>query len=348
MRELLSQIDQWIEKKTPFAVATVIRTWGSSPRPVGSSMLITKAMDMAGSVSGGCVETAVVREAIPLIESGDGKRLAYGVADEDAWAVGLSCGGKIQVYLEPFVAFDKREASRAVWKALREGFDQDRGCVLVTALADGPTSHTVVFPDGKIVGDKLTLSLTDEALTAYRERRHIATADEDGREFFLQVFAPKPRLLIIGAAHITSDLVALATQFDFHVTVIDPRGAFADKTSFPVAPDELVVCYPSEVLPDIDLDPYTWAVVLSHDPKIDDDALRILLPSQVAYIGALGSKRTHAKRIKRLQDGGFDEEILNRIHAPIGLDINARTPREIALAILGEMIREKNRYVQRS
>jgi xanthine dehydrogenase accessory factor len=141
--------------------------------------------------------------------------------------------------------------------------------------------------------------------------------------------------------------VDLAHTFGFETIVIDPRGAFAGKTQFATPPDQLFAQYPSEVLPDFELDPYTYAVILSHDPKIDDNALHLLLPSRVAYIGALGSKRTHAKRVARLQEAGYSEEDIARIHAPIGLDINARTPREIALAIMGEIIQEKNRHLGR-
>ena len=345
MRELFYQIEEWVEKKSPFAIATVIQTWGSSPRPVGSSMLVSSEMEMAGSVSGGCVETAVVRETLSLMDIGGGKRLAYGVADEDAWAVGLSCGGKIQVYLERFMAFDSRETERTAWETLRDCFKNNNGCILITELADGEGGHTVVLPDGAQAGVEVQDNLIQEALAAYHERRHIAVTI-DGRAYFIRVFPPRLRLLVIGAAHITADLVELSKLFGFESIVIDPRGAFADKTQFTVAPDSILVNYPSEVLPALQPDPYTWAVILSHDPKIDDDALRILLPSPVAYIGALGSKRTHAKRVERLRKGGFSDDVIGRIQAPIGLDINARTPREIALAIMAEIIQEKNRYLR--
>lgn len=345
MKELFGQIDNWIEKKTPFAVATVIRTWGSSPRPVGSTMLISADMEMAGSVSGGCVETAVVREALPLMADGGGKRLAYGVADEDAWAVGLSCGGKIQVYVERFMAFDDRREEQAAWKALQSGFQNDEGRMLITQVRDGKSAHTVIFPDGSYEGHYPDNLLLEKALEAWKKRQHLAVTEQD-TEAFIQVFPPQPRLLIIGAAHITVDLVSLSKMFGFQAIVIDPRGAFAEKTQFQTPPDRILVNYPSEVLSDLNPDPYTWVVILSHDPKIDDDALRMLLPSQVAYIGALGSKRTHAKRIRRLQESGISDELISRIHAPIGIDINAHTPREIALAIMAEMIQEKNRYLK--
>ncbi|MCB0598903.1 MAG: XdhC family protein [Lewinellaceae bacterium] len=344
MKELLPYLQEWADKGHEFAIATVIQTWGSSPRPVGSTMLVSKDMEMAGSVSGGCVEGAVIREAMPLIENGTAKRLAFGVADEDAWAVGLSCGGKIQVFTERFLAFDPRPEEQAAWALLREKLENNQPCILVSRLEDGQGHHTVLLPDGSAAGQPVAEGLKAEALRAYRERKS-QSVEWEGQQFFLQVFPSRSQLLIIGAAHITADLIQLGHLYDFETIVIDPRGVFAHKSKFPQAPDQLIDQYPAEVLNDFTLDAYTYAVVLSHDPKIDDNALHILLPSDIAYIGALGSKKTHAKRVKRLQEAGFSDEAIARIHAPIGLDINAKTPKEIALAIMGEIIGVKNAYL---
>ena len=344
MKELLPYLLDWTDKGHEFAVATVIQTWGSSPRPVGSTMLVSKDMEMAGSVSGGCVEGAVIREALPLIENGAAKRLAFGVADEDAWAVGLSCGGKIQVFTERFLAFDSRPEEQAAWDLLKNKLENNQPCVLISRLEDGQGFHQAVLPDGSTAGQPLGEGLKAEALRAYRERKsqHV---EWEGSSYFLQVFPSRSQMLIIGAAHITADLIQLGHLYDFETIVIDPRGVFAHKSQFPQAPDQLIDKYPAEVLNDFTLDAYTYAVVLSHDPKIDDNALHILLPSEIAYIGALGSKKTHAKRVKRLQEAGFSDEAIGRIHAPIGLDINAKTPKEIALAIMGEIIKVKNAYL---
>ena len=344
MKELFQKIDEWSQKNVPFALATVIRTWGSSPRPVGSSMLISADMEMVGSVSGGCVENAVVKAALPLIEEGGGRCLAYGVADEDAWEVGLSCGGKIQVFVERFLAFDEREDEKAAWKSLENCLKNNRGCILLSRLADGPGQHALILPNGEQVGNSIGEELKEEALQAYKERTN-KVFETEGESWFLQIFSPKNQLLAVGAAHITADLVDLAHTFGFETIVIDPRGAFAGKTHFATPPDQLHAKYPSEVLPDFELDAYTYAVILSHDPKIDDNALHLLLPSEVAYIGALGSRRTHAKRVARLRAAGYTEEDIARIHAPIGLDINAKTPREIALAIMGEIVKVKNQFL---
>ena len=345
MKDLLSTISAWKKEGKPFATATVIQTWGSSPRPVGSTMVISKYQEMAGSVSGGCVEGDVVRESGYIIETGRSKHLNYGVADEEAWAVGLSCGGKIQVFAERFFAFDERDEERAAWEKLQDCLQNDRPCVLLTRLTEGEGQHIVVTPDdGTAHGQNTPPGLAQLALQAYRQRKH-QTVELEGTPYFAQVFPRRSQLLVIGAAHIAVDLVRLASLFDFETTVIDPRGIFAQQTQFTVPPDHRFEKYPAEVLPDLLLDAHTYAVVLSHDPKIDDNALHILLRSEVGYIGALGSKKTHEKRKDRLKNAGFSEQETARIHSPVGVDIRAKTPGEIALSIMGEIIRAKNEFL---
>lgn len=344
MKELFSQINKWTNNNTQFAIATVIKTWGSSPRPIGSSMLVSIDMEMAGSVSGGCVEGAVVKAAQEIIQAGGGKKLAYGVSDEDAWQVGLSCGGSMQVYLERFMANQSSSSEHAVWKALYNCLDQNKPCVLLTELVDGPNQHILILPDGTAFGNRKNEALIQAGLKAYAERKHQVLEIED-QQYFAQVFPRKSQMLIIGAAHISADLITLAQLYDFETIVIDPRGAFANKTQFPNPPDQVLEAYPEEVLGDFELDAYTYAVILSHDPKIDDNALQVLLKSEVAYIGALGSRKTQAKRVARLTEAGFSETELARIHAPIGVDIKAKKPKEIALSIMGEIIKVQNAYL---
>lgn len=338
MFEIKQEIHPWIEEKKPFALATVIHTWGSSPRPIGSAMAISEDMEMIGSVSGGCVEGAVVKKAMEVLASGKPKHISFGVADEDAWAVGLSCGGKIQVLLEPFVAY----TNKAVWSALQDALENNKGCVLVSKVNDDSNAHLLVFPDGTTYGHT-NKALAELALENYKARKN-QLIELEGQSYFAQVFAPKSQLIIIGAAHITVDLVHFANQFGFETVVIDPRGIFANKTQFNSAPDQLIADWPAEVMDQFEFDPYTYAVILSHDPKIDDQALHHLLRSDVAYIGALGSKRTHAKRVARLEKAGYSEEEIARIHGPIGANINAKTPKEIALSIIAEIIQVKNAF----
>ncbi len=345
MKDFLSVIDQWADGNKEFAMATVIRTWGSSPRPVGSVMLVNKDMEMAGSVSGGCVEGAVIKASLPLLEQVEGRRLAYGVTDDEAWAVGLSCGGKIQVFVEACPAFAAQEAEQQAWTSLMTALREQTSCVWLTKLIDGPGWHSCLYADGTISGQAAGSQLQAESLRALRERKSQIIELEDGTAYFARVFARRSQMLIIGAAHITADLIELGEAFDFETIVIDPRGVFARKTHFATPPDQVFEEYPAEVLPQFTLDAYTYAVILSHDPKIDDNALHLLLPSDVAYIGALGSRKTHAKRVARLQAAGFSEELINRIAAPIGLSINAKTPREIALSIMGQIIAVKNTYL---
>ncbi len=351
MKKLLPNILDWTAQKKRFAIATVIKTWGSSPRPVGSSLIVSDEMDMAGSVSGGCVEGAVLKASQPIIESGDGQDLGFGVSDDEAWAVGLTCGGKISVFVERFLAFDERATEQAAWQKLQACLSANDPCILLTKLVDGQGAHTVVLPNGDSFGEAISEKLKSDALRAYRERKNqvFETPTQNPKlktqNYFAQVFPRRSQMLIIGAAHITSHIVQLASMYDFETTVIDPRQVFAEKTDFPHPPDHLVSKYPSEVLPEVELDAYTYAVILSHDPKIDDNALHILLRSEVGYIGALGSRKTHAKRVARLQEAGFSEEEIGRIHAPVGVDIRAKTPGEIALSVMGEVIAVKNAFL---
>lgn len=345
MIDILPELEKWVDEKKPFALATVIKTWGSSPRPVGSALAVTADMEMAGSVSGGCVEGAVMKEAQKILESGRPQRLKFGVTDEDAWAVGLSCGGAIQVWTERFFAFDEDPKERAIWSKLHYCLTNNIGCVLLTHMENSQNEHLLLVPEEEAVlgKDRENKELVKLAWKAYRERNN-QMVEQKEEQYFARVFPRKSQLLIVGAAHITTDLVRLGNMFDFETVVIDPRGIFANKTQFPEPPGQLFVDWPAEVLPDFTLDEYSYAVLLTHDPKIDDQALHLLLRSGIGYIGALGSRRTHEKRVKRLQKEGFDEEAIGRIHAPIGLDINAKRPKEIALSIMAEIIREHNKY----
>ena len=342
MKDLLKKIQEWKSINKKFAIATVTKTWGSSPRPIGSSMIISEDMEMAGSVSGGCVEGAVVKSALPLLKNGEGKQLLFGVTDDEAWEVGLSCGGKIEVYVESFLGADENE--KLIWEKLEDCLVNNQGCVLMTRLEGGKGQHVLILPDGKMIGENVNALLEKEGLRAIQERKN-QIVEVEGVKYFAQVFPRKSQMLIIGAAHITVDLVQLAKMYDFQTIVIDPRGIFTNKTQFTIQPDFIFEKYPSEILYQFKLDPYTYAIVLSHDPKIDDNALEILLRSDVGYIGALGSRKTHAKRVNRLLEKGFPEEEINKIHSPIGTDIKAKSPKEIALSIMGEVIKVKNEFL---
>ena len=343
MKELIGSMNSWREGKKKVALARVIQTWGSSPRPTGSAMIISDKLEMAGSVSGGCVEGHVLKEAQQVLHTGESRQLHYGVSDEEAWTVGLTCGGKIQVFIQPwFLGHGPGQDDLA--ELLQQRLIQNQSCMLVTELTDGKTHNSIVLPEGQCIGAPLPSALVNSALEAYRKRTH-ETITIDQKNFFIHVFPKRSRLIIIGAAHITADLVMLAKAYDFETFVVDPRGVFAKNTVFTEAPDHIFENYPSEVLPGLAPDPYTYAVILSHDPKIDDDALQHLLRTPVAYIGALGSRKNHEKRTARLLQQGFSTEEIKRINAPIGLDMNAQGAKEIALSILGAIIKTKNEFV---
>ena len=341
MKEFLIEINTWLAENRNFAVATVIQTWGSAPRPVGSSMFIDNDMNMMGSVSGGCVEGAVVRAALEVLSTQTLQLLSFGITDEEAWEVGLSCGGSIKVFVEPFVSMDNTEISDILRGCLKD----NKGCILMIKMTGSSSEHVLVLPNGNVIcKNKATDILIENARRAYSERKSQIIEIEENK-WFAQVFPSKDRLIIVGAAHITVDLVHLAQYFGFETVVIDPRGIFADKTAFSTLPDRLANDWPAEVLPEYTLDEYTYAVLLTHDPKIDDQALEILLKENIGYIGALGSKKTHEKRVKRLTEKGFTEAEMAKIHAPIGVDIHAKSAREIALSIVAELIQVKNKFL---
>ncbi|MGD1890852.1 MAG: XdhC family protein [Cyclobacteriaceae bacterium] len=341
MNEYADILQQWLQTEQTVAIARVVKTWGSSSRPVGSPMLVNSEGKMAGSVSGGCVEVAVVKQARQVLEENISVKLDYGVSDKDAWSVGLSCGGSIQVFLQP-----ANFSEGSVWSHLLANTQENKASTLISSLEDGDSTNTLLDEDGRIWGDELVEEVLAEAKDAYAKRTH-KTVTHEGKDYFIQIFPRKSLLLIIGAAHIAVDLVALGNQFGFETVVIDPRGYFAENTTFTDPPSQLLQNYPSEVLNQFPLDAYTFCAILSHDPKIDDNALEILLPSEVGYIGALGSKKTHAKRTSRLLEKGIDQSLIDRIHAPIGVSINAKSAKEIALSIISQIIEVKNQFSRR-
>lgn len=321
---------KWQEAGKKVALARVVKTWRSSPRPTGSILLINEDGEMSGSVSGGCVENAVVTKAIEVLQTGKPTLAEFGVADEDAWEVGLSCGGALSVYIEPF--FNHQD-----WDIISTCKVQNRGLIILTQL-DASGVHFFVDPN---IENGHSEEVNEQMLALYLKDQN-AMIEKDGISYFCHVMPPKRQMILIGSAHITTEMISLAKRFGFETLVIDPRDTFAKKTSYTEPPDQIYVKWPQEVLPDFRLDQNTYAVILSHDPKIDDEALKILLKSKVRYIGALGSKRTQARRVERLKAYGFDEETIDRLHAPIGIDIHSLLPNEIALSIMAEIIKIKN------
>jgi xanthine dehydrogenase accessory factor len=334
MLDVLDQLRELVKKDEPFAVATVIKTWRSSPRPVGSCLLVNQSGDMYGSVSGGCVENAAVIKALEVLKSGEPQIVNYGVADEEAWEIGLSCGGAIEVHIAPFFG----TKNPALWKLLDKTIQNNRPTALITALKDGKVA---MVNEGNTEVKAMPTEVLNEAEQLLSKGLN-SKLERNGGSFFVNSFPVKPKMILIGSAHITVELIELAQMYDFETVVIDPRDTFAHKTGYKVNPDTILVNWPQEVLPGMKLDQNCYIVILSHDPKIDDEALKIVLKQPVKYIGALGSRKTHLKRVARLESYGFNEGEIAGVKSPIGIDIKSQLPREIALSIMGEIISEKN------
>jgi xanthine dehydrogenase accessory factor len=299
------------------ALATVIETWGSAPRQSGSQLAISGAGEMLGSVSGGCVEGAVITEALDALSDRKSRILTFGVSDETAFAAGLACGGTIRVLVEP--VGDGPEA-------LPETMLAD----LVKARAVPSALALVTLPDGWT--RKLVTPGRDAAVDA-RLKSDRSGMEEDGR--FIAVHNPPLRLIVVGAVHIAQPLLQIARTCGYAPTLIDPRAAFGSADRFPG--ETILDDWPDEALATLAPDTRTAIVTLTHDPKLDDPAIRFALTSPAFYLGCLGSSRTHAKRVERLTADGFTAAEIAKIHAPVGLDIGAKTPAEIAVSIMAQI-----------
>ena len=309
---LLQVASQWHEKEIGAVIATVIETWGSAPRRVGSQLIVSADGHMEGSVSGGCVEGSVVLEAVDSLKDGKTKVLEYGVSDDDAFAVGLACGGKMRVLVEP------------VGKQMPQNLLQE--------LVDAIAKYESVIYEINIKTLQRRLVYNDYK---DRVRRDRSGFKEDGITF-LNVYSPKLKIDIVGAVHIAQALVPIAEIAGFSPRIIDPRESFANRERFGSV--EISNDFPDVALTKTKPNYRTAVILLTHDPKLDDPALQIALQSEAFYIGALGSKKTHQQRINRLKQAGFTEKQIDRVHGPIGLKIGASSPEEIAVSILSEVI----------
>lgn len=327
--ETLAQALKWRAEGHGAALATVTRTWGSSPCPAGSHLAVRDDGAFEGSVSGGCIEGEVVTKSLRAIRQGGRATLEFGIADEDAWQVGLACGGRVAVFT---TAID--EATAGVLGAIEAA----RASHVPAALLIEPkTGAHALWRGGGVTNGamQLTQGQVAELEKRFQSDRSGALEDEGTDPVFARIYNPQLRLLIVGAVHIAQRLAEIGVRIGYDVTVIDPRDTWGTEARFPGI--RLDRRWPSTALEDLGPDSRTAIVTLSHDPKLDDPALLAALASDAFYIGSLGSRRTHAKRLERLREAGVDEEKLARIHAPVGLDIGAETPAEIALAALAEI-----------
>jgi xanthine dehydrogenase accessory factor len=334
MKDVLNDINQWRQdNEQPIALATVVQTWGSAPRKVGAKMAMMPGGQISGSVSGGCVEGAVFETGTAVLETGKPQLLHFGVADDPAWEVGLACGGIIEVFVEPLnvPSFD-------LMKGIIEADRAGDSVTIIRGPADKLGQKLTIGREGQTVG---TLGAEWDALAVEAARsstypRRVQLTDEV--EVFVDTIRPSRTLIMVGGVHIAVALTSMAKMLDYNTIVVDPRRAFGSEARFPHV-DTLIQAWPNKAFAQIEITPETAVAMLTHDPKIDDPALKVVLNSPAFYIGALGSSKTQAKRQERLREMGFSDEVIGRIHGPIGLDINASTPEEIALSVMAEIVK---------
>ena len=335
MKDVLPEIEAFAREGQPFALATVVQTWGSAPRGAGSRMVVGADGRIAGSVSGGCVEAAVVDAAREVLRTASPKLLHFGVADETAWAVGLACGGTIEVFVE--------KADPSFLDHARKLLQEDQPAVLATVV-EGPLAGRWLAsrPEGPGEGTlgNLAEPVHAAALGALGEGKSLRTRVGEAA-VFLDVLRPTPTLVAVGGVHIAIALTRMAQALGYRTIVIDPRPTFGNAARFPHA-DRVVSEWPDEALGRIGLNRESAVAVLTHDPKLDDPALRAALVSPAFYVGALGSKATQAKRRTRLLEAGLSETQVGRLHAPIGLDLGGRSPEEIAVSVMAQVVAVRN------
>ncbi|MBV8600572.1 MAG: XdhC family protein [Candidatus Eremiobacteraeota bacterium] len=340
MNDILGTLSSWFDDGRQIALATVVAVEFSAPRDPGASMAVNERGEVAGSVSGGCVEGAVYEEAQDVLQSGRPRLVTYGISDEAAISVGLTCGGTIHVFIE--------RLDEAVFRRIARSIVADAPIALVTRL-DGRAAGAKRIVDaseakGALGSEGLDYSATGEAraLLAAGETE-IRTLGEAGEptgldvRLFIQSFAPKPNMYVFGAVDFSRAMVHVGQDLGYRVTVVDARPVFATRQRFPQA-DDVVVAWPDEFLRAAPVDERTVIIVLTHDPKFDIPVLQVALETPAAFIGAMGSRRTHAERVAGLKEAGIEDDRLARISAPVGLDIGARTPEETAISIAAEIV----------
>jgi xanthine dehydrogenase accessory factor len=331
MQEVLSELASWKERGDRIALATVIDVQRSAPRPPGAKMAINDGGEIAGSVSGGCVEGAVAEIADGVLKGDPPQLVHFGIADSDAWDVGLPCGGEIDVWVEAYKPGRFEEVARAGGRAAE-----------VTVLEGAsPGAKLLVEADGARSGSLGSPELDDEASRIADELLWAETSERRG-SLFVDVVGPAPRLLVFGAVDIAASLCSVARVCGWRPYVIDPRARFATPSRFPDA-QEVIAAWPEEAVARLGgIDPATSIVVLTHDPKLDDAALLLALSSPARFIGAMGSRRAQAKRRERLVAAGVSDEEIERVSAPVGLDLGAIARDETALSIMAEIVASRH------
>ena len=327
MKELLTEIGVWKARGDRIALATVIDVQRSAPRPPGSKMAVNEHGEIAGSVSGGCVEGAVAEIADGILRGDPPQLVHFGIADSDAWDVGLPCGGEIDVWVEAYEPGRFEEVARGGGRAAE-----------VTMMEGAaPGAKLLVEADGARSGSLGSPELDDEAASIATELLWAETSERRD-SLFVDVVGPAPRLIVFGAVDIAASLCTVARATGWRPYVIDPRARFATPDRFPDA-EEVIAAWPEEAVAQLGgVDPATSIVVLTHDPKLDDAALLLALSSPARFIGAMGSRRAQAKRRERLVEAGISDEEIERISAPVGLNLGGISREETALSIMAEIV----------
>ena len=343
MRDIWPDLTRW-QNSDSIALATVIQTWGSSPRRAGSKMAFTTDGRITGSVSGGCVEAAVIDAGLQSLKTDRPQLLSFGVADDTAWNVGLACGGSIDIFVKPL--------QKKFWGEVRALLESEEAAVIITVVRgqDALLGREFLYLEGgRLTGtlgdrwNKIVSNLAEEVLTQAMPRRVQLDSEI---EIFMEPLLPPPTLVLVGGVHTAVALVSFANKLGWRTIVIDPRLAWANEERFPHV-DRLIQAWPEDAFAQLRVTRSTAIAMLTHDPKLDDPALKIALNSPAFYIGALGSKSTHQLRCERLLKDGVSKEQLSRIHSPIGLAIGAQTPEEIAMAIMAEVVDSRRKREQR-
>lgn len=329
MRDVLPTLEEWINDGHRAVVATVVGVERSAPRQPGSAMAVSETGEVAGSVTGGCVEPAVFIQAEEVLSGGPPRVATFGIVDDEAFEVGLPCGGSVSVFIEPL----DHGLAREVAEAVRE----ERPVAYLTTVEGDRLGHPRVI--GREGEPADAVEAAARPLLALGESRMI---EVDGERIFVSSFVPRPAMYVFGAIDHASALATVGHFLGYRVTVCDPRALFVTPARFPDA-DELVTEWPHEFLRRAPVDERTAICVLTHDEKFDVPALKAALETPARFIGAMGSRRTTERRRARLLEEGVDERLLERVHAPIGLRIGSRTPEEVAIAIGAQIVSVANR-----
>lgn len=336
MREIAAQVQAWLERGAATALATLVHVQNSAPRLPGAHCAVTLDRDLAGAISAGCVESDLFERAQAVLGDGLTRLASYSVADADAMRIGLTCGGTIEVLIEPI------EKHRVAWAAVLAAVRHDQPVALAAVVTRGELLGQRIFLVGEPTGS-IDAALDEEIVAAMREQlvaggsRNLEL-DRDGipLRVFIEAIAPPPHLIVVGATQTALPLCRMARELDFRVTVVDPRAVYASEERLAGA-DAVIREWPEQAFGRLTIDDNCYVAILTHDAKFDLPALRAVMRTEVRYIGALGSRRTHAKRVDALRAEGYSDEEVSRIHSPIGLDLGGRAPAEIALSILAEI-----------